>query len=513
MSLLLPVLEGLGNVTFINNLLSSVGVLVSLVPGLLQNRNSPLGILLTPVTPDTGVTRYYNFDVARGMLAPEGIPKPMLLIQVTVKSPITGPEEGTALHWHRLLQKKTTWYDGVPSVPMCPIAPGESFVYRFQADLYDSSWWHSHYSAQYAGGLFGPMIIHGPTDNYPSGIGEVVDFGPVIVSDSYFTDYYTLVEQSMSNNALVAALVTSGHTLIQGKGNVDCSTAPAGSNCTTNAGLAKFNFKPGRTHLLRIINTSAAGLMVVSLDNHKMTLFVGQRTDVLITADQRPNAYWLRVRQPTLCPYYPIKLAPPDVTLVIQITQAINATGHTHYEMNGQTFSANYNYPLLNCTFNGNTSYPDDPQWNVFNFGSNETVRIIWQNNVPFGHPMHIHGQNLYVVGEGVGAYNGVNAVRPSNPQRSDVHSLRPNGYLVTQLVSDNPGVWPFHCHIAWHVGQGLYINVMQKPEMIQQGPETPGIIAEACDAWWTYTENNIPDQIDPGLKKNRLKKDKFILL
>lgn len=202
---------------------------------------------------------------------------------------------------------------------MCPIAPGESFVYRFQADLYDSSWWHSHYSAQYAGGLFGPMIIHGPTDNYPSGIGEVVDLGPVIVSDSYFTDYYTLVEQSMSNNALVAALVTSGHTLIQGKGNVDCSTAPAGSNCTTNAGLAKFNFKPGRTHLLRIINTSAAGLMVVSLDNHKMTvvandfvavkpytvnqvqLFVGQRTDVLITADQRPNAYWLRVRQPTLC--------------------------------------------------------------------------------------------------------------------------------------------------------------------------------------------------------------------
>lgn len=391
------------------------------------------------------------------------------------------------------------------------------------------------------------MIIHGPTDNYPGGGDDVVDLGPVIVSDSYLLSYYATVEQSESNNAVVAELVTSVNTLIQGKGDIDCSTAPAGSNCTSNAGLAKFNFTAGKRHLLRIINTSAAAFMIVSLDSHTMTvvandfvpinpynvtqvqLFVGQRTDVIITANQIPGAYWLRVRQPTLCalslqpfalaavyyngintdtkplslpnldfitptlincgndaltltePYYPIELDEPDTTITIQITQAVNETGYVHYEMNGQTFRANYNHPLLNLTYNGNISYPDDPQWNVYNFGDNETIRIIFENNVPFGHPMHVHGQNMYVVDEGVGAYDGSSAVRPTNPQRRDTQSLKPNGYLVAQLKADNPGVWPFHCHIAWHVGQGLYINVMQKPDQVTQS-EIPLVTAQSCD-------------------------------
>ena len=54
-----------------------------------------------------------------------------------------------------LLQRNTPWYDGVPSVQQCPIAPGKSLRYQFKADLFGTSWYHSHYSAQYAGGAFG----------------------------------------------------------------------------------------------------------------------------------------------------------------------------------------------------------------------------------------------------------------------------------------------------------------------------------------------------------------------
>ena len=82
-------------------------------------------------------------------------------IQVTVENRIIGPEEGTSLHWHGLLQKETPWYDGVPAVQQCPIAPGKSLTYSFKADTYGTGWYHSHYSAQYADGLAGPMIIHG----------------------------------------------------------------------------------------------------------------------------------------------------------------------------------------------------------------------------------------------------------------------------------------------------------------------------------------------------------------
>lgn len=74
---------------------------------------------------------------------------------------LQGMDEGTSLHWHGLLQKATPWYDGIPSVGQCPIAPGQTFTYRFQAELYGTSWYHSHYSTQYAGGAFGPMVIYG----------------------------------------------------------------------------------------------------------------------------------------------------------------------------------------------------------------------------------------------------------------------------------------------------------------------------------------------------------------
>lgn len=59
----------------------------------------------------------------------------------------------------RILQRATPWYDGVPSVQQCPIAPGKSYTYQFKADLYGTSWYHSHYSAQYAGGLLGREFL------------------------------------------------------------------------------------------------------------------------------------------------------------------------------------------------------------------------------------------------------------------------------------------------------------------------------------------------------------------
>jgi FtsP/CotA-like multicopper oxidase with cupredoxin domain len=118
--------------------------------------------------PNTGVIRSYDFTISRGSIAPDGYQKDVILvinqypgpaieanwgdvIQVTVHNQITGPEEGTSLHWHGLPQKETPWYDGVPAVQQCPIAPGKSFTYQFRASLYGTTWYHSHYSAQYSG--------------------------------------------------------------------------------------------------------------------------------------------------------------------------------------------------------------------------------------------------------------------------------------------------------------------------------------------------------------------------
>ena len=158
-------------------------------------------------SPTTNVTINKHFTISRGVIAPDGVQKNVLLINdqfpgptleanwgdmfnITVQNDITGPEEGTSIHWHGILQRETPWADGVPSVEQCPIAPGKSMTYTFKADLYGTSWYHSHYSAQYAGGLFGPLVIHGPK-NVPYDI----DIGPVFLSDWYHDDYFSIVEQ------------------------------------------------------------------------------------------------------------------------------------------------------------------------------------------------------------------------------------------------------------------------------------------------------------------------------
>jgi hypothetical protein len=65
--------------------------------------------------------------------------------------------------------------------------------------------------------------------------------------------------------------------------------------------------------------------------------------------------------------------------------------------------------------------------------------------------------------------------------------------------TNDNPGVWPFHCHIAWHVSGGLYVNVLENAAGIVER-EFDTTLVDTCKAWSAWTGNNIPDQIDSGL-------------
>ena len=104
----------------------------------------------------------------------------------------------------------------------------------------------------------------------------------------------------------------------------------------------------------------------------------------------------------------------------------------------------------------------------TYNVGSNSSVRIILNNYSMTNrsqHPMHLHGHDYWIVAEGVGQWDGVANLK--NPMRRDTHVLQPGnpkigpGYMVMDFVTDNPGVWPLHCHLAWHVSAGLYVNIL----------------------------------------------------
>jgi FtsP/CotA-like multicopper oxidase with cupredoxin domain len=427
--------------------------------------------------PNTGDTRYYEFNITRDQISTDGVlrdvilingqfPGPIIeanwgdMIEVTVNNQIGHPFEGTALHWHGFLQRDTQWYDGVPAVGQCPIAPYHSFTYKYQAELYGTSWYHAHYSAQYTGGIVGPMQIYGPSQ-----LDYDIDVGPVMISDWFHVPYFSIVADAVGTDLSVIPPV-SDNILINGRANHDCtqrtydnSSQWLASNlesnitwtCVDDAPLSKFKFESGKTHRLRLSNIGADGLMKFQIDGHTMTIIavdfvpvepkeasvvtiaVGQRTDVLVTANgDAQSSYWMRTSAPggeacggsntpetlaaiyyegadftklpttsaaynetecagdaleSIVPEYSITPSPNPFVQDLELSLVMNATGNYEWQINNQTFRANFNEPLLFKAAEGNVSYPLQPQWAVHNFDKNNTVVLNVTNKTPFAHP------------------------------------------------------------------------------------------------------------------------------
>lgn len=471
-------------------------------------------------------------------------------------------DEGTTIHAHGLFQTETSWYDGVPAVAQCPITPlGGKLEMLFRADRYGTSWYHSHYSAQYSGGAHGPMVIYGPKHaDYD------IDIGPVLLEDWFHADYYSLVENTMNGR-----FPPSNNNLINGKMQYPCAntTLP----CSPNAGISKFKFESGKKHLLRLINAGAEGTEKFSIDGHSLTIVaqdfipvepyttnvvtlgIGQRTDIIVEATGNPgDSYWMRSQlgtnrctlndgispnavaavyyedadtdsvpttesdvtadQLAVCkndpltqgaPLCKIPIEEPSTTEQIDLEFKSNGT-HFIWYVNNSSYRGDYNQPILLQANKGDLDY--EPQWNVFNFGSNSSVRIHLVNHgLIGGHPMHLHGHDFHVLAEGFGDWDGT-VTNPENTVRRDVQILQNAqnttsgvvpSYMVLQFTQDNPGVWPLHCHLAWHVSGGLFLNVLERPDDIQKQTIDDDVFT-GCDIWDAYTAGNPPNQIDSGL-------------
>lgn len=79
----------------------------------------------------------------------------------------------------------------------------------------------------------------------------------------------------------------------------------------------------------------------------------------------------------------------------------------------------------------------------------------------------------------------------------------------MTQADADNVGVWPYHCHLAWHLTGGLDINYIEREEEIVQ-LEIPQEVVEMAAQWEVYSSQNVVDQIDSGFWRTGLGPEVF---
>ncbi|KAI1613469.1 multicopper oxidase-domain-containing protein [Exophiala viscosa] len=220
-------------------------------------------------------------------------------------------KNGTSVHWHGIRQWLTMHMDGVNGVTQCPIAPGDTFNYTWRAMQYGSSWYHSHYSVQYADGAAGPITLHGPS------------------SASYDEPKMPLLLTDWGHNSAFEAIWTNNLTdpsiLLNGRGNVTRYNNKV-HNETAIPTPYTITFDPStkgraKRYLLRIINVSFESTFVLSIDNHLLQIVgadfvpihpyfntsvlvgIGQRYHVIVTADPFANPgnpipkdgnYWIR---------------------------------------------------------------------------------------------------------------------------------------------------------------------------------------------------------------------------
>eukprot|EP00253_Pinus_taeda_P027960 PITA_27960 len=107
-----------------------------------------------------------------------------------------------------------------------------------------------------------------------------------------------------------------------------------------------------------------------------------------------------------------------------------------------------------------NTRTLNDTRLKVVPF--NATIQVVLQDTSlvgPESHPLHLHGYDFFVVGQGTGNYNPrsdpkhFNLVDP--PQRNTV-GVPSGGWVAIRFRADNPGVWYMHCHLEVHTSWGL---------------------------------------------------------
>ncbi|KAM2625156.1 hypothetical protein TB1_032047 [Malus domestica] len=112
----------------------------------------------------------------------------------------------------------------------------------------------------------------------------------------------------------------------------------------------------------------------------------------------------------------------------------------------------------------------------------NTSVELVLQDTSILGaesHPLHLHGFNFFVVGQGFGNYDPNKDPAKFNlvdPIERNTAGVPAGGWIAVRFLADNPGVWLMHCHLDIHTSWGLRMAwiVQDGPQENQKLPPPP---------------------------------------
>ena len=395
-----------------------------------------------------------------------------------------GLAESTTVHWHGV--RVPNAMDGVPHLTQAPIAPGETFVYEFDAVDAGTFWYHPHQRSfeQVGRGLYGPLVIEEPE--------------PIRVDRD---ETWVLDDWRLTDAAEIRDDFGNAHDMAH-NGRV-------GNTVTINGRVPDaFAVRRGERIRLRLVNAANARIfalefaehdpVVVALDGQPVAphapegglvvLGPAMRADIVLDMTGAAGS-----RVPVADRFYegleyrlvdlvyrdePLREFVPDWPMALRanpLPEPDLPTADRHdvvlnggmmgamvmQEMGGSMGDAGAGGMMgggmdgMMSMMHGNgiwfingvaaEGHVLDP---MLTLERGRSCVLAMTNATAWHHPMHLHGHSFRVLS------------RDGEPTRhrewQDTVMMAPRERVEIAFVADNPGDWMFHCHILEHQATGM---------------------------------------------------------
>lgn len=377
----------------------------------------------------------------------------------------------TSIHWHGLILPNDQ--DGVAFITQFPIYPTQSYRYRFPLVQSGTFWMHSHYGLQEQKLLAAPLIIYDPVE------AKTADQDVTVMLADFTFESPEKIYRNLRCKKEPGGIPSSGKMGAMGAQDLlDVKFDAYLSNYRTLKNPETIDVQEGKKVRLRLINASSAtnfhinlgtlsgeaiavdGNRIKPVSGSKFELAVAQRIDIVVDVPATEGAYPILAqaegtnRQTGLVLATknggkPIvsetadHIAGPVTNILESKLQALHplsprkADKQLLVELGGNMSSYTW-------TINGQ-SWPESTPLVV---EKGQRVELTFKNQTSMSHPMHLHGHVFQVV--------GIDGKQLDGAMRDTV-LVTPNSSLTIRFDADNPGIWPLHCHILYHLEAGMF--------------------------------------------------------
>ena len=278
-------------------------------------------------------TREYHWTILDAELNPDGVYRPMILINNQFPGPLVECNEGdtivvhvenkavnaTSVHFHGLFQNGTNAMDGTVGVTQCATAPNSNFTYQFDVRGQSGTYWyHAHHSAQASDGLLGPVVVHSRDELTLQELDYATD-RIIMVQDHYHNTTSELLMDYLRPGKENEEPVPD-NALINGRGMRSCAEFKGWRCDDSEAMRPVIDLRAGQRHRLRFINVGAFAEFQIQLDEHpfyvtevdgtdvhpepfhRLNVLPAQRYSIIVETNvTTTDAFWLRTRMVSQC--------------------------------------------------------------------------------------------------------------------------------------------------------------------------------------------------------------------